>query len=124
MTLTSHPDFLPADTPMWGLMKASADHELYHAIQKSMSPRITDAQRRQRHDTNPVCRDDTYLDWLSEGTEAMFQIRRLEQTEDVSWRHPFKGSMNDSGVRVFAQPLSRGAIQCNYQESNHRQRVV
>src|SRR3546814_11035502 len=45
MTLTSHPDFLPADTPMWGLMKASAEHALYHAIQERMTPRTTDAQR-------------------------------------------------------------------------------
>ncbi|MGO1892605.1 MAG: hypothetical protein ACTH0Y_05420 [Luteimonas sp.] len=123
MMLTSHPDFLPADTPMWGLMKASADHELYHAIQKSMSPRITDAQRRQQNDTNPECRNDTDLDWLSEGTAAMVQIRRLEQTEGVSWGHPFTGSTRAAWVRVFDQPLYRGAIPFQHQVSKDRVRA-
>lgn len=36
MFLTSNPGFLSAETPLWHLMKYSAVHELYHAIQDTM----------------------------------------------------------------------------------------
>lgn len=117
MVLTSHPEFIPADLPTWELMKASAVHELYHAIQGTMSPQAVPTVPPAR---NPECRNDTGLDWLWEGTAAMVQIRWLEHTEGVSWGHQFKGSKRPMWVRVFDQPLHWGAIPFEHQESFDR----
>ncbi|SEL39584.1 hypothetical protein SAMN05421666_3519 [Roseovarius nanhaiticus] len=123
MLLTSNPGVLSADTPIWTLMKASAVHELFHAIQDKMSPPLTPAMRVAPQ--NPQCpgpRDelDTNLSWLIEGTAAMVQIRWLEGTEDVSWDHPFKGSHRAAWVQTFDQSLHMGALPAEHMERAKR----
>ncbi|WP_139784768.1 hypothetical protein [Roseovarius sp. A-2] len=113
MMLTSNPKLLSADTPIWRLMKASAVHELYHAIQDRMSPSLDPAMGvapEIPQCPSPRGRQDTDLSWLVEGTAAMVQIRWLEGTEGVSWGHPFKGSNRAAWVRTFDQSLHMGAL--------------
>ena len=109
MTLTAHPEFLTAGTPRWDLMEASAVHEIYHGIQKSMSPSLR-AWNGSGSPELPGCPGDTNIDWLGEGTAAMVQIRWLEGKHDDLWGHPFKGSHRASWVRHFDQPLHEGSL--------------
>lgn len=119
MRLTSNPGFLTANTPLWALMKVSAVHEIYHGIQGAASSSLV-AASEAGPPLLPECRGDTNLDWLTEGTAAMVQIRWLEGKERVSWGHPFKGSHRASWVRVFDQSLHMGAIPPEHQTSADR----
>lgn len=112
MRLTSHPGFLSADTPLWELMEASVVHELYHGIQKTMSPSFLarNASEPSGWPELPECPGDTNVDWLFEGVAAMVQIRWLEGKHGVSWGHPFRGSHRAAWVRHFDQPLHEGSI--------------
>ncbi|MGY1424469.1 hypothetical protein [Lysobacter sp. A289] len=109
MTLTTHPEFLTAGTPRWDLMEVSAVHEIYHGIQKSMSPSLR-AWNGSGSPELPGCPGDTNIDWLGEGTAAMVQVRWLEGKHGDSWGHPFKGSHRASWVRHFDQPLHEGSL--------------
>ncbi len=116
MWLTTHPGFLAVDTPTWTLMEASAVHEVYHAVQKGSNASLV-----QRMNGNPPqvegCLGDSDLDWFVEGTAAMVQIRWLEgQLGD--WGHPFLGSSRAAWVREFDQPLVRGLLPYEHQESS------
>ncbi len=119
MRLTSNPGFLTANTPLWTLMEVSAVHELYHGIQKSMSPSLL-AWNETKPPELPECPRDTNIDWLGEGTAAMVQIRWLEGKNGVTWGHPFKGSPRAAWVRHFDQPLHRGSIPPEHQISQDR----
>ena len=109
MKLTTSQGFLAAETPGWKLMEASAVHELYHGIQKRMSPALR-ASNGSEPAGIPECRDDIDTDWIVEGTAAMIQVRWLEGQKGVSWGHPFAGSNRAAWVRHFDQPLHRGAL--------------
>lgn len=110
MTLTVHPGFLSADTPMWTLMEASAVHEVYHGIQDALSPSLV-VQKDSRLPQIPGCRaEEKELGWLIEGTAAMVQIRWIEGKEGVPYGHPFGGSHRAAWVRHFDQPLHLGSL--------------
>lgn len=127
MRLTSHPEFLVADTPIWKLMEASAVHELYHAIQRGISLSIDNEKKAGRRFL-PKCRKIdsqqqlrkhriTDLDWLVEGSAAMVQIRWLEHKTGVRYGHPFKGSPRAAWVRHFDQSLSQGSLPLEHRKS-------
>lgn len=114
MWLTSNPGFLDEDEPMWQLLKASAVHELYHAIQRGMTGSLDAAARDpdriellacQKTGSSHVPSD---LSWITEGTAAMVQIRWLEQQSGERWGHPFRGSHRPTWIRQFDQSLSLG----------------
>lgn len=108
MLLTTNSGFLTADTPIWRLMRFSAVHELYHAIQKTMVPSF---RGNQQLPAAPGCRPgDDILDWLVEGTAAAVQIRWIEGRSGVPYTHPFKGGRQAAWVRYFDQPLHHGTL--------------
>lgn len=114
MWLTSNPGFLAEDEPMWQLLKASAVHELYHAIQRGMTRSLDAAARDPDRIELLACQKTgsshipSDLNWITEGTAAMVQIRWLEQQSGERWGHPFKGSHRPTWIRQFDQSLSLG----------------
>lgn len=117
MHLTSSPDFIEADTPIWKLMESSAVHELYHGIQQNI--RALRKAQEAKPPGPPNCPGDRGLDWFIEGTAAAVQIHWIERQKGIRYGHPFKGSDRAAWVRHFDQPLHYGSL-----PPEHRQKPI